>query len=69
MINGREVSLEKQTMLKNRVSLTQKARVHHTHVRQTLWFHLLQCTICGAYCETIPNEEAKEGEKEGGKKN
>jgi hypothetical protein len=33
-------------------------------VRQTFWFHPLQCTICGAYCETIPDEEVKKGKIE-----
>jgi hypothetical protein len=36
-------------------------------VRQTFWFHPLQCTICGVYCETIPDEEVKEGENKGKK--
>ncbi len=59
MINRWEVTLEKQTMLENAISLTQKARVHHTCVRQTFCFYPLQCTICGVYCETIPDEEIK----------
>jgi Fe-S cluster biosynthesis and repair protein YggX len=61
MINGWEETLEKQTMLENVISLTQKVKVHRTYVRQTFWFHPLQCTICGAYCETIPDEEVKKG--------
>jgi len=67
IVNGWKVTLKKQIMLENVFSLTQKARVHHTCVMQTFWFHPLQCTICGVYCETIPDEEVKEGENKGKK--
>jgi hypothetical protein len=42
-----------QPLQENGVFLTQKAVAHDTFVRQTLWFHPLQCTICGVYVQYV----------------